>query len=137
MNGIDLILADHRRVEALFAEWHASGQPGLVGQIIDALSAHDDAEHGALYPLAGRVLGDAGMVDRYAQAHSMINSQLDLVRHHEGPALIDAVGKLEALVTAHVADEEGELVPALQDAATPAQLDELGARIPQVKQRGG
>ena len=54
-NGIDLILADHRRVDALFdavrrdAATRTRRRPDL-----DMLTAHDDAEHAALYPLAGR-----------------------------------------------------------------------------------
>ena len=35
-----------------------------------ALEAHDHAEHGALYPLAGHLLGDESMIERFAAAHS-------------------------------------------------------------------
>ena len=52
-NGIELILADHRRVEALFASFAETGEAAIIGQVVDALAAHDDAEHAALYPLAG------------------------------------------------------------------------------------
>ncbi len=44
---------------------------------------------------------------------------------------------LRLLVQDHVKDEEQELLPALSDTATPAQLDGLGARLLQAKQRGG
>ena len=45
---------------------------------------------------------------------------------------------LRALVEEHVADEEKNLLPALLQKPRPTQqLDELGARILQAKQRGG
>jgi hypothetical protein len=136
-NGIDLILADHQVVEELFARYDETGDATIIGQVIDALSAHDDAEHAALYPLAGVLIGDLDMIERSAWAHSAVKSQIDLMTSLEGDPLVDAFATLRALVDEHVADEQDNLLPALADAATPQQLDELGARILQAKQRGG
>jgi hypothetical protein len=136
-NGIELILADHQRVADLFAGFADTREGGLIGQVIDALSAHDDAEHAALYPLAIVVLDDDSLIGRCEQAHSAIKKQIDHLKTQEGPPLVDAVAKLQELVEQHVADEENNLLPALGDAATPQQLDGLGARILQAKQRGG
>jgi hemerythrin superfamily protein len=136
-NGIDLILADHRRVEALFEEFAQSGSATLVGQIADALQAHDDAEQAALYPLAGHVLDDAEAIRRWAAAHSAVKQQIDLLMGLEGQPLVDAVDGLRLLVEEHVKDEEQDLLPALSEKATASQLDGLGARILQAKQRGG
>ena len=136
-NGIDLILADHRRVEALFASFAESGDGTIIGQVIDALSAHDDAEHAALYPLAGHVLGGAAAIEQWAQAHSAVKKQIDYLKALEGPPLVAAFETLRLLVQEHVADEEKNLLPALGEKATPQQLDGLGARILQAKQRGG
>jgi hemerythrin superfamily protein len=135
-DGIDLILADHRVVEALFTSLRQTGGAG-IGQIIDALTAHDDAEHGALYPLAGEVLGDALLIEKMASAHSRIQQQIDRVSAREGADLLTEVAELEKLVKAHVADEERDLLPALRKKATPDQLATLGARIRGVKQRVG
>jgi hypothetical protein len=55
----------------------------------------------------------------------------------EGPSLVVACKVLQELVTEHVEDEEANLLPALAEAATPQQLEALGARILQAKQRGG
>lgn len=136
-NGIDLILADHRRVDELFSDFAATGDPTLVGRIVDALSAHDQAEHAALYPLAGHVLGDAGMVERSAAAHSAVKQLVERLLHLEGGPLVDAVAELATAVRAHVDDEEQHLLPALAEACTPAQLGGLAARIEQNKQRVG
>lgn len=136
-NGIDLIIADHERVDALFTAFAETSEPTLVGQIVDALSAHDEVEHSALYPLAGHVLGDADLIERSAAAHSGVKKLIDRLTHLEGAPLLDAVADLAEVVRLHVQDEEQHLLPALADACSPAQLDGLGARIEQTKQRVG
>ena len=136
-NGIDLILADHQRVTDLFATFAATGDGAIIGQVVDALAAHDDAEHAALYPLTGHLLGDAAAIERLAQAHSAVKKQIDHLKALEGAPLVEAFETLRQLVQEHVEDEEKNLLPALGDAATPQQLDGLGARILQAKQRGG
>jgi hemerythrin superfamily protein len=136
-NGIDLILADHERVNDLFERFDSTRQAFVVGEIMDALTAHDDAEHSALYPLAGHVLGDVDLLERAAVAHSAVKRQMDRIRHLEGQPLVDAVQVLRDLVTEHVQDEETNLLPALRERATAAQLEGLGARIEQTKQRVG
>jgi hemerythrin superfamily protein len=136
-NGIDLILADHRRVDDLFAAFADTGEPTLVGQIVDALSMHDQAEHSALYPLAGHVLQDPELIERSAAAHSGIKQLIDRITQLEGEPLTTAVTDLARVVRRHVEDEEQHLLPALADRCTPAQLDGLGARLEQTKQRVG
>ena len=136
-NGIDLILADHATVASLFDAFDSTGDAGFVGQIVDQLAGHDDAEHGALYPLAAVLLDDAGLLERAVAAHSAIKRQIDHLKSQEGPPFTDAVAVLRSLVEAHVADEQKALLPALRSAATDRQLDELGGRILQLKQRGG
>lgn len=136
-NGIDLLIADHRRVDELFTEFDATNDAALVGRVVAELRAHDDAEHAALYPLVGRALGDADVVERTAAAHSAVKKQIEAMAAFEGPALVLAVAELRALVSDHVAAEEGEILPALAAAVTPADLDALGARLLQAKQRGG
>jgi hemerythrin superfamily protein len=136
-NGIELILADHRRVEALFTSFAETGDAGIIGQVVDALAAHNDAEHAALYPLAGHVIGDAAAIERWAQAHSAVKKQIDYLKMQEGAPLTEAFETLRLLVQEHVDDEEKNLLPALADNATDHQLEGLGARILQAKPRGG
>ena len=136
-NGIDLILQDHEQVNDLFAAFDDTGDATLIGRVVDCLKAHDDAEQAALYPLIGNLVGDTAMIDRAGHAHSAVKKQIDLLVTLEGPPLVHAFAELRRLVDTHVADEQDNLLPALAAAATPEQLDELGARILQAKQRGG
>jgi hemerythrin superfamily protein len=135
--GIDLIRADHEYVDGLFAEFAATEDGTLVGRIVGALVAHDEAEHGALYPLALVVLGDADVIRRFDDAHARIRHLLEHLAQLEGVALIATVDELRTAVTEHVADEEARLLRPLAKAADAAQLDELAARIDHVKQRAG
>ncbi len=90
-NGIDLILADHERVSSLFARFDESGDGTLVGQIVGDLIAHDEAEHGALYPIALVVLGDADLIAAFDDAHTRIKQLIEQLLQLEGPPLVDAV----------------------------------------------
>ena len=136
-DGIDLILADHQVVSSLFDEFEATKDASLIGVIIDQLTAHDDAEQQALYPLAAMLGGDAALLDQSLVAHAAVKRQIDHLRAQEGAPFLDAVRVLRGLVEDHVADEEKRLLPALRKAATVRQLDELGGRILQAKQRVG
>ena len=136
-NGIDLVIADHRRVDALFEQFAAAPRGTYAAMIFDSLAAHDDAENGALYPLALAVLDDAELLERAEAAHSEVKKLIDRAKFVEGTALADVMALLQAAVESHVQDEEANLLPQLQEAATPAQLDGLAARWQQIKQRVG
>jgi len=136
-NGIDLILADHRAAEERFEAFDASQDGAVIGQVLDMLTGHDDAEHGALYPFALDLLGGGDVFDRSLAAHSAVKQQMDHLKALEGPPLTESFAVLRQLVADHVQDEEQNLLPALAEAASDADLDTLGARILQAKQRGG
>ncbi|HEY7627882.1 MAG TPA: hemerythrin domain-containing protein [Ilumatobacteraceae bacterium] len=136
-NGIDLLIADHEMVKQLFAEFQSTGNGALVGQIIDALKAHDEAEHAALYPMCELLLDDSALVARCQAAHSAVKRQIDVVAGLEGPPLVAATKQLQALVTSHADEEERRVFPKLARAASAGQLEALGPRVMQAKQRGG
>lgn len=87
--------------------------------------------------MCSQLLGDVQMVAECAAAHSQVKAQIDVVMGLEGPPLIGAIEQLQAMVKAHVDEKERVLFPELARVATPDQLDELGARILQAKQRVG
>jgi hemerythrin superfamily protein len=135
--GIELIRVDHERVNELFEQFDDTGDATIVGQIVGALIAHDEAEHAALYPLALRVLDDDDTIARFDEAHTNIKSLIEQLSQLEGAPLVEAVSRLRQAVVEHVADEEASLLPQLEHDATADQLDELAARIEHVKQRAG
>jgi hemerythrin superfamily protein len=135
-NGIDLILADHRAVDALFAAFDKTQDGSLVGQVVDMLTAHDAAEQGALYPFAAGYVR-AAVLERAELAHTAVKQQIEHLMAQEGAPLVDAFTKLRRLVQDHVKDEEKNLLPALAKSAGAAELDTLGARILHAKERVG
>jgi hemerythrin superfamily protein len=137
--GIELILADHRYVDELFAEFETLGSAAgpVAGQIFNELTAHDEVEQHALYPLASAVLDDEELMARSLEAHTQAKVLMERARALEGAPLVDVMTQLRDAVQAHVADEESALLPALKKAATPQQLDGLGSRIDAIKQRVG
>jgi hemerythrin superfamily protein len=137
--GIELIMADHRRVEALFAEIGDDPQESAVtaGRIFMELTEHDQAEAHALYPLAHLLLGDDKTVLRAELAHSEVKMVMERARAMEGAALVATLKQLRTLVERHVAEEERVILPAIEAKATPAQLDGLASRIESIKQRVG
>jgi hemerythrin superfamily protein len=136
-NGLDLILADHRAVEELFTRFDQSGHAALVAQAIDMLKAHDEAERAALYPFAAELLGDTTSVDEMLAEHHSVREQIVAVSALEGEALVAGFAELRSIVDHHVAEEEKSLLPVLRKAASQQQLEALGARFLQAKQRGG
>ena len=68
-NGVDLILADHARVDMLFTQFNKTADGVWVGLILDALTSHDGAEHASLYPLAEGVLKDPALLERLHAEH--------------------------------------------------------------------
>ena len=136
-SGIDLITSDHQIVNDLFDRFGSTGDASVVGEVLDALKAHDDAERAALYPMAAVVLGEAAPIEHALHSHHEVRAQIAAVSSLEGPGLVAAFDELRLLVQAHVEEEERDLLPAIAARATPQQLEALGARFLQAKQRGG
>ena len=136
-NGIDLILADHRRVEALFATFAETGdgRHHRPGRRCAGRPRRRRARR-ALPARRSRARRRGG--DRAVGAGALRREEADRPpQDAEGAPLVEAFETLRLLVQEHVDDEEKNLLPALADKATDQQLDGLGARILQAKQRGG
>jgi hemerythrin-like domain-containing protein len=136
-NGIDLLIAEHESVDQLFVAFEERGDGTFVGQIVDMLKAHDDAEHAVLYPMCAVLLEDDQLVARCHEAHRAVKRQIDLVVGLEGAPLVDAAKQLRGLVARHVEEEEQQLFPMLKEVASAQQLEALGAQLLRAKQRGG
>ncbi len=137
--GIELILADHRHVGALFTQLDAAtpADPSIAGQVFSELIAHDEVEQHALYPLVAAVLDDDDLLSRSLRAHSEVKTLMEKARSLEGAPLTAMMALLRDAVQTHVADEEKSLLPALKTKATAAQLEGLASRIEAIKQRVG
>jgi hemerythrin-like domain-containing protein len=134
---VDLLVADHRTIERLFAEIETStGNPKrrreTVDIVIAALRRHSSAEEEYLYPVAREHLS-AGAdiaeheIAEHAEADELMNQlhSLDLTDSPFEPLL----ARLIEGIRRHVQEEETELFPRLRQACGRETLVELGHRL--------
>jgi hemerythrin superfamily protein len=137
---IDAIVADHRAVEAVFAEIEASADPRLrrelVEHVIAELVRHSVAEEQYLYPAARKALPDGDRIaDHEIAEHAEAEEVMKALERTEvtDPRFDEQVGKLIEEVRHHLEEEEGDLLPKLRAACDAEELRELGRKFEQSK----
>lgn len=134
-NAIDLLLNDHRKVEALFDRFEDEEDPArmleILRTIVVELAVHARIEEELFYPAAREALGgDAkDVLDEAAVEHASLKKMIvDLSVLGEDDAFFRAKVKvLGEYVRHHVLEEEGELIPMIESSGI--DLDALGRRL--------
>ena len=155
MNAIELLKADHARVQALFRQYETAGnqaQRELAEQIFTELEVHASLEEELFYPAVRAPLdtviveeepadetGEDEEVDLIAQAqeeHQQVKSLIAALRALEpGDAQFQATfAELREGVEEHVGMEEDELMPAVA-AALGRELERLGQQLEKRKEQ--
>ena len=149
MNAIELLKADHARVQALFRQYEAAGhqpqqQRELAEQLFMALEVHASLEEELFYPAVRAQLGTVTVEEEPAEEADE-DEEVDLVvealeEHQEVKTLIAtlrglkpgdaqfqaAFTELREGVEEHVGMEEDELIPAVA-AALGRELERLAS----------
>ncbi|MFF8605679.1 hemerythrin domain-containing protein [Streptomyces sp. NPDC015346] len=141
-NVIQELTADHREVDALFAQIDAlaagdAERRVLADRLTMELVRHAVAEEQHLYPAVRRYVDDGDdLADKEIADHGEVERLLkDLERCDPDDAAFGTlVAQVRENVTAHVRDEEDRLFPLLADACPPALLDELGEKVRRSKE---
>ena len=119
-DAIDMLVADHKRVANLFAEFQRltdegrdSGKASVVAEICRALTIHTRLEEELFYPAARAATGDDDQMDEALVEHA---GAKDLIAQLEAAApgddLYDAkVTVLKEQIDHHVEEEEGSMFP--------------------------
>jgi hemerythrin superfamily protein len=137
-NVIAELLADHREVEGLFAEYAevASDDHARRREVVDEftieLVRHSVAEEQYLYPaVREHVPGGDAMADEEMADHQKVEQLLKSLEQAKpaDPEFDDLVRKVTDEVSAHVKDEEDRLFPELVEACPPDYLFELGDKV--------
>jgi hemerythrin superfamily protein len=139
-----LLKADHRKVEALFADYNkasgASKKHEIAMSICDELSVHAALEETAFYPPAKLALGDdADLISEATVEHASLKWLIaQLQKEPQESELYDAkVTVLKEYVAHHVKEEEKEMFPKLKKSEI--DLNELGEKMealkPQLQQK--
>lgn len=142
-NLIDVIIADHRAVEKVFAELEtgrgsSQHRRDLTDHVIAELVRHSVAEEQYLYPAARDLLSDGDSIvdhelEEHAEAEQVMKS-LDGLDPAD-PTFDELVNSLIRDIRHHLEDEEEDLLPRLRAACTTEQLEELGQKVLDAKEK--
>jgi len=134
---ISVITADHREVEQVFAELESGSgssehRRDLADHMIAELVRHSVAEEQYMYPAIREALPDGDSIaDHEISEHAEVEQVLkDLDGLDPDDARFDELLRsLIADVRHHVEEEESDVLPKLQQACTPEQLQDLGEKV--------
>ncbi|WP_163993761.1 hemerythrin domain-containing protein [Pyxidicoccus caerfyrddinensis] len=127
MDVIDLLIQQHREVDALFEAFRNAqddaSKKELCIQLAEALTLHSTIEERWIYPVARRVIGEEKIqhsVDEHGEMKSII---ADMLRaRNDVSGLAAKVGELEKVVKSHVADEEKNVLPQFGQKVTEKEI---------------
>lgn len=128
---IELITADHRDVEALFAEMkrHPENRPTLFAEVCAKFLAHSVAEEERVYPeIAKLVPEERPEVEHGTSEHHKAEEMLFALQDMDcdSPEFERVLDEFIAAVHEHVQEEESQVLPVLAKAAPKRLLQELG-----------
>ncbi|MCP3099266.1 hemerythrin domain-containing protein [Myxococcus sp. K15C18031901] len=127
MDVVDLLIQQHREVEALFTAFRSASddlsRKELCVQIAEALMLHTTIEERWVYPAATRVVGDDTIQHAEGEHQEMKRILGELVRRRDDmKAMRMNVDALEKVVKRHVADEEKNILPQVAKNVTEKDL---------------
>ena len=100
------------------------------------LQPHFAAEEAEVFPLAERLLPDhADLVKALRKDHDDLRAEILALPARSDADLAVRLPALGARLEAHVRSEERVLFEAVQQSATPAELERLGAKLTQERRR--
>ena len=137
LDAIALLRADHKAVDALFAEYKKARAPSkkkqLVSKICTELSVHAQVEEEIFYPAVKQALKDKDLVPQAIVEQATMK---DLIAQVEGiepdGEMFDAkINVLSEYVKHHVKEEHNEMFPKAK--TTKLDMLELGRRMAERK----
>jgi iron-sulfur cluster repair protein YtfE (RIC family) len=138
---ITLIKEDHRKVEAVFKKLE-SAEPSefksLLEQVAQLLLPHSKAEEQLVYPAIRAAVPAEGedVADGVAEHHHVEQTLRELMAADpEAPGVDGLIAAMIGEVRHHVEEEEEEILPAFAEAASNAQLGELGEEFTAAKEK--
>lgn len=140
---VALLMADHREVEMLFAEFERRAEAGTIAirdvldQIVTALTVHAELEETLLYPALKDALDEPLAVLEAVEEHHVVKI---LLREIQGVAVDDErldakMHVLKEAVRHHVEEEEQELLPLVPSLLSKAERHELGVELLETRNR--
>ena len=136
-DAIDVLVSDHRTVEALFSRLETTGvEQAALDQVIRELSIHAAIEEQVLYPALRREVGDGeGLAEHSLEEHQEAKELLASIEKAgaEDPQTGQLLTQLISSVREHVREEEGQIFPKLRSAMSPENLLAMGEALEKAK----
>lgn len=135
LNSIDLLRADHMKVEAIAVQLRLSGdlnkRKTLLNELTQALSKHMRIEEEILYPACARIRKLSRLIDHSHADHQLFKNVLkdlavlDPCSGHFNDLLMKAVLKIEK----HVYQEENRVFSGLRKYTSRAEFKRINQQI--------
>jgi hemerythrin-like domain-containing protein len=141
-DAIVLLKADHNRVRKLFRDFEHAGPSAtarkrhLVNRILEELTVHTYLENEVMYPEVRRLVPDLeeDVLESYEEHHVADVLCFELAGMDAGDERFDAkTTVLIESVSHHIDEEEQEWFPKVRDALGRKQLQEIGARMEELR----
>ncbi len=142
-DAITMLKDDHKHIRRLFREFQAAGANAtatkgkIVDRILEALTVHTYVENEGMYPEVRALLPAAedDVLESYEEHHVADVLCMELAAMKPGDERFDAkTTVLIEIVTHHIEEEEGEWFPKVRVALGRKQLQEIGARMVELRE---
>ena len=139
-DAIAMLIADHKKVKALFAKFHAlkdGGSDGdksaIVERVCNALKIHTAIEEEIFYPAVRKAIDDADLMEEALVEHAGAKALIAQLEEAEpSDELYDAkVTVLAEQIKRHVKEEEGDMFPK----AKKAKVDTAALGVKMLKRK--
>jgi hemerythrin superfamily protein len=132
LNALELLIAQHREVDALFAAYNEAGEKAfrtkekIYEKIAEKLRLHTELEEKHFYPAAERL--DTALVREAEEEHQVLKEMLEKIDQlaAEDSTFDAKVTVLRELVEHHVREEEREMFPECKSKMSEEKLKEIG-----------
>src|SRR2546423_11980457 len=141
-DAIVMLKEDHKQVRKLFKEFQQAGEGAtekkgrLVDQILEALTVHTYLENEVMYPEVRKLLPDLedDVLESYEEHHVADVLCFELAAMGPDDERFEAkTTVLIESVTHHIDEEEQEWFPKVREGLGRKQLQELGARMEELR----
>ncbi len=137
-DAIDVLVSDHRTVEALFSRLEMAGavDQAVLDEVIRELSVHAAIEEQVLYPaVRQQISGGDGLAEHSLEEHQEAKELLAALDKGgaDDPQALQLVSQLIASVREHVQEEEGQIFPQLRSAMATETLITMGEALEKAK----
>jgi hemerythrin superfamily protein len=143
-DAIVMLKQDHKEVKKLFKQFQQAGEDAteekgrIVEAILEALTVHTYLENECMYPEVRRLLPDLDrdVLESYEEHHVADVLCAELAAMSPQHEHFDAkTTVLIESVTHHIEEEEQDWFPKVRDGLGRKQLQELGVRMAQLRER--